>query len=419
MLPFGYKDGLLHCEDVPLGRIAKQFGTPFYVYSTLSFRQAYLDFDKAFSDRDKLICFAVKANANPYVLRVLGSLGCGADVVSYGEMHHAIKAGISPRKIVFSGVGKTKQELANALQLDIFQINVESEQEMRLLNDVAAELGKVANIALRVNPDVDAGTHDKITTGKADNKFGIAWDDVMRLFHLAGNLPGVNPVGLAVHIGSQLTSLAPFQAAFTKVVELVEELRRDGTYIKRLDLGGGLGVPYMGETVPSITAYADMVKSLTKNVDATLIFEPGRHLIAMGGALVGRVIYVKHNANKRFAIIDAAMNDFMRPALYNAKHQIWPVKETAKDEAMQTFDVVGPICETSDVFAHGLKLPELASGNLLAVMGTGAYGSSLSSTYNCRPPAPEIIVAGDKFALIKQRPTLDDIMQHYCKPTWI
>jgi diaminopimelate decarboxylase len=404
-------------EEVPLANIAAQSGTPFHVYSTRALQQAYLAYDKAFSGKDALICFAVKANCNPAVIKTLGALGAGADVVSVGELLQARRVGIPASKIVFSGVGKTRHEMKEALRQDIFQINIESESELRLLDQVAQELGKVAQIAIRVNPDVEPETHAKIATGHGETKFGVPWDAVMDMYQLAANLPGINAVGVAVHIGSQITTLGPFEKAFAKVVELVDALRRFGHNIRRIDFGGGIGIDYENETLPNIDNYAKMVLKLTEQLKCKLIFEPGRFLAGPAGALVTQVIHIKKAPGKTFAIIDAGMNDFMRPALYDARHRILPLKKAAG--ATQPFTVVGPVCETTCSFGDDIQLPaDLQAGDFLAIMATGAYGSVLGSTYNMRLPAPEIMVSGDRFTLVRRRPTYEEINQFYRLPVW-
>jgi len=413
-----YKNGVLYMEEMPLHPLTSKVGTPFYCYSTAALRNAYLQYSRAFADRQALICFAVKANCNPSLLRLFGQLGAGADVVSIGELRFAMKAGIPANKIVFSGVGKTKTELTEALKAGVLQINVESESELKLLDSIAQSLSLVATVAIRVNPDVDAGTHKKITTGKYNTKFGVACEDALDMFMLAGNLPGVAARGLAVHIGSQLTSLEPFEAAFTKLAELVVELRTMGQTITRLDLGGGLGVKYHNENIPAMSAYAAMVKKITDPLKVQLIFEPGRSLVASGGVLVTEVIHTKQNPERRFAIVDAGMNDFKRTALYDAIHRIVPLVEP-KLSNKYSYDVVGPVCESTDTFATDVLLPELKSGDRLALLDAGAYGAVLSSHYNVRLTAPEILVDGAKFAVIRKRDTYDELLAAYRQPNWL
>lgn len=411
--------GELCAENVKLSSIAKNIGTPFYCYSTAGLQQAAFAFDRAFQTQDTLICFAVKANNNPAILRISSRLGLGADVVSGGELRLALRAKIQPEKIVFSGVGKTKTELTQALKAGIFQINIESIAELKLLNDVAKEQNTIAKIALRVNPDVDAATHAKITTGTADNKFGIPWAEVIDAYHMAGNLPHIDPVGVAVHIGSQITNLDPFKAAFTKVVQLVKDLRTQGHNIKRLDLGGGLGIRYVEENPAAISDYAQMVIGLTKDLGCKLMFEPGRFIAGPSGILVSSVTYVKETAHKKFAILNAGMNDFMRPAIYDAAHRILPVKITPNAEPTEQYDVVGPVCESSDVFARNRQLPKLAADDLLAIMATGAYGTVLSNNYNMRLSIPEVLVDKERVALIKRRQKFEELDALYQLPTWL
>ena len=400
---FDYTQLGLSAEQVPLAKIARDIGTPFYCYSTAALRQAFFSFDKAFSNIDRLICFAVKSNFNPAVLRVLARHGMGADVVSSGELRLALRAKIRPEKIVFSGVGKSPTELAQALKVGIFQINVESVAELNVLNQVASDVGKVADIALRVNPNVDAKTHEKITTGKAENKFGIAWEEVLQTYQHAANLPHINPVGVAVHIGSQITTLEPFELAFTKVVELVKTLRSHQIQIKRLDLGGGIGIRYIAENPTAIEDYAAMVQRLTKDLGCKIMFEPGRYIAGNAGVLVTKVLYVKESAGQKFAIVDAGMNDLMRPAMYDAKHAISPL---TKAVATETYNVVGPVCESSDVFARSISLPPLNPGDLLAIHSAGAYGSVMGNNYNMRLSIPEVLVDGERLALTKRRENL-------------
>jgi len=417
MSVYAYRNGILCMEEVPLATIAARSETPFHAYSTRSLQQAYLAYDKAFAGKDVLICFAVKANCNPAVIKTLGALGAGADVVSLGELLQARRVGIPADRIVFSGVGKTRQDMKEALKQGIFQINIESESELRLLDSVAQSLGKVAKIAIRVNPDVAPETHAKIATGHGETKFGVPWRDAMDMYQLAANLPGISAVGVAVHIGSQITSLAPFEKAFTKVVELVDELRRFGHDIRRIDFGGGLGIDYQNETLPNVENYARMVLKLVEPLKCKLIFEPGRFIAGPAGVLVTRVLHIKEAPGKTFAIIDAGMNDFMRPALYDARHRIFPLrKETG---ASRPYTVVGPVCETTCSFGDDLPLPaDLKAGDLLAIMATGAYGSVLGSTYNLRLPAPEIMVSGDRFSLVRRRPTYEELNQFYRLPVW-
>ncbi|HET7594933.1 MAG TPA: diaminopimelate decarboxylase [Stellaceae bacterium] len=416
---FAYRGGELHAESVPLARIAAAVSTPFYCYSSAALEGRYRRFTAAFADRRALLCYAMKANSNLAVIRTLARLGAGADVVSEGEFRRALAAGVPASKIVFSGIGKTESELAFAVNAGAHQINVESEPELRLLSTVAARLGKTASIAVRVNPDVDARTHAKIATGKRENKFGIDLAHAADALRLAATLPGVEPVGLAVHIGSQLTELAPFELAFTRVVELTRRLRGEGMALKRLDLGGGLGIRFRHETPPAIEDYAAMVKRVTDGLDVELAFEPGRWIVGNAGVLVSRVLHVKDGVTRRFVVVDAAMNDLIRPALYDAWHEIVPVLAPAGGAAQQPMDVVGPICETGDSFAAQRSLPPLVSGDLVALLSAGAYGAVMSSSYNTRPLVPEVLVRGDAFAVIRPRPSYDQILSQDKMPEWL
>ena len=416
---FAYRGGALHAEGVPLARIAAVVGTPFYCYSSTAIERRYRRFAAAFADRPALLCYAMKANSNVAVVRTLARLGAGADVVSEGEFRRALAAGVPADKIVFSGIGKTEGELAFAVSAGAHQINVESEPELRLLSAVAARLGKTAAIAVRVNPDVDARTHAKIATGKRENKFGIDLAHAADALRLAATLPGIAPVGLAVHIGSQLTELAPFELAFTRIVELIRQLRNARIDLKRLDLGGGLGIRFRHETPPAIEDYAAMVKRVTDGLDLELAFEPGRWIVGNTGVLVARVLHIKDGVTRRFAVVDAAMNDLIRPALYDAWHEIVPVQAPPAGAALQPMDVVGPICETGDSFAAQRSLPPLVSGDLVALLSAGAYGAVMSSGYNTRPLVPEVLVRGDAFAVIRARPSYEDILSQDRMPEWL
>ncbi|MBX9635695.1 MAG: diaminopimelate decarboxylase, partial [Magnetospirillum sp.] len=368
---------------------------------------------------DATICFALKSNPNIAVIRTLADLGAGADVVSEGELRQALAAGVPPARIVFSGVGKTRRELEFAVAKGIMQINVESEPELELLSQVAAERGIRMPIALRVNPDVDAGTHAKITTGKKENKFGIEWTRAHEVYRKARDLPGVEVVAIACHIGSQLTEVEPFREAFLRVRDLVAILRADGFDIRRLDLGGGLGVPYEGEMPPHPEVYAAAIKSTLGDLGCRIVLEPGRLLVANAGVLVSRVIYVKEGSTRTFAIVDAAMNDLMRPALYEAYHSIQPVGEPLADAPLIPVDVVGPVCETGDTFAKQRPLPPLKAGDLVAFGSAGAYGAAMSSTYNTRPLVPEVLVKGNQFAVIRARPTYEEMRSLESLPEWL
>jgi diaminopimelate decarboxylase len=404
---FSYKDGRLFAEDVDLMAIAEKVGTPFYCYSTATLERHYRVFASAFP-KGTLVAFSVKANGNLAVLKTLAKLGAGADVVSGGELKKALAAGIPAPRIVFSGVGKTKAEMRLALETGIHQFNVESEPELEALNDVARALDKTAPITIRVNPDIDAKTHAKITTGTSEAKFGIPWSRAGEAYTLAAKLPNIRVVGVDVHIGSQIVELDPFEAAFRRVAELVKTLRAQGHDIARVDLGGGLGVPYRNdnEPPPDPDAYGRMIASVTKDLGAALIFEPGRLIAANAGILVSRVIYVKKGESKTFLIIDAGMNDLIRPAMYDAHHDIVPIAEPQAGTTRARYDVVGPVCETSDLFASDRDMAELKSGDLVAILTAGAYGAVMASAYNARPPAPEVLVKGSQWSVV--RPRLDD-----------
>ena len=416
---FTYRDGELYAEEVPLARIAAAVGTPFYVYSAGSLTARYRRFAAAFAPDFPLICYAVKANSNLAVLRLFAGLGAGADVVSEGELRRALAAGIPPERIVFSGVGKTGAELAAALAARIHQINVESLPELYRLSEIASASGDTARVALRVNPDIDALTHAKIATGKRENKFGIDIEDAVAAYRLAGELPGIEPVGLAVHIGSQLVSLAPFRAAFARLAELVLELRRDGLAVRRLDLGGGIGIRYHAETPPEPRDYAALVRDAFGGLDLDLACEPGRVLCGPAGLLVARVVYLKEGASRQFVILDAAMNDLIRPALYEAWHDIVPVRLPGPGAVVRPVDVVGPVCETGDTFATARDLPPLAADDLVALTNAGAYGAVMSSTYNSRPLVPEVLVAGGRFAVIRPRPSYAAMLGEDSIPDWL
>ena len=418
---FTYTGGVLHAEEVPLPQIAATVGTPFYCYSQATMARHYTVFRDAFGPSDVDVCFAMKANSNLAVVRTLARLGAGADVVSGGELRIALKAGIAVEKIVFSGVGKSDEEIRFALSSNVGQMNVESEGELLRISAAASQLGKTVRIALRVNPDVAAGTHDKISTGRKDDKFGIDWTLAPALYRKAKALPGISPTAIAVHIGSQITSLAPFEAAFLRVRELAVALRGEGIAIDHLDLGGGLGVPYdhSGTPPPTPDAYAAMVKRSVGELGCKLTFEPGRLIVGNAGVMVARVIATKTGTGRRFIILDAAMNDLVRPAMYGARHEILPVNKRPMAAPVSPFDVVGPVCETADRFAQDYSLPNLESGDLVAFMTAGAYGAVMSSTYNARPLIPEVLVSGDRYAVVRRRPSFEEMIALDQLPPWL
>ena len=406
---FAYNDGRLHAEGVDLGAIADAVGTPVYVYSEATLRRHYRVFADAFAGAEALVAFSVKANSNIAVLKTLASEGAGADVVSGGELIRAQKAGIAPDKIVFSGVGKTRDEIEAALSAGILQFNVESAAELAAIDDIARANKATAPIALRINPDVAAGGHEKISTGKKEDKFGVPWAEARDLYATARAMKNVVVKGVDLHIGSQIDALAPFEAAFTKVASLIADLRADGCAIETLDLGGGLGIPYgEGAIPPHPDDYAAMIKRVTVPLNVKLIFEPGRMIAGNAGVLLSRVLYVKEGETKRFLIIDAGMNDLVRPAMYDAYHDIWPVFESGGDKT--AYDVVGPVCESSDRFAKNRSLPALNAGDLVAVMSAGAYGAVQSSQYNTRPLVPEVLVSSERYMVIRRRPTIDEML---------
>jgi diaminopimelate decarboxylase len=417
---FDYRNGELYAEEVPLSAIAAAVGTPFYCYSSATLERHYRVFAEAMHP-DALIAFSVKANGNLAVLKTLAALGAGADVVSGGELKKALAAGIAGERIVFSGVGKTKAEMAAALHAGIYQFNVESEPELLALDAVAASLGAAAPVAFRINPDVDAKTHAKISTGHAETKFGIAWNQAAEVYAQAARLKNIAIVGVDVHIGSQITELGPFDAAFRRVVELVGVLRAAGHPISRIDLGGGLGVPYQTDNrpPPDPAAYGALAAAITKDTGARLIMEPGRLIAANAGVLVAGVIYVKKGEKKEFLIVDAAMNDLLRPALYGAYHEIVALKEPRPVRDWTRYDVVGPVCETSDIFAADRAMPVLKAGEMIAILTTGAYGAVMSSAYNARPPAAEVLVKGGQWAVVRPRDNDDALFGNDRIPPWL
>lgn len=418
---FLYRSGTLHAENVALADIATQIGTPFYCYSTATLTRHYRLFQEALSGMPHLICFAVKSNSNLAVLRVLGDLGAGMDVVSVGEYLRARAAGVPGDRIVFSGVGKTRDEMHTVLKGGIRQFNVESEPEMRALSEVAVSLGRQAPITLRVNPDVDAKTHEKIATGKSENKFGIPIARARDVYAEAAALPGLDVVGIDVHIGSQLTDLAPFDAAFLKVADLTRQLRADGHDIRRLDLGGGLGIPYerSNSAPPLPLDYGAVIKRTVGDLGCEIEIEPGRLISGNAGVLVAAVIWVKQGEGRDFLILDSAMNDLVRPAMYGAHHDIIPVIEPIPAADQHLYDVVGPVCETGDTFAKGRSLPPMAEGDLVAFRSAGAYGAVMASEYNTRPLIPEVLVHQDHFAVIRARPSFDEILKRDTIPYWL
>ena len=417
---FLYRDGVLHAEDVPVSEIAAAVGTPFYVYSTATLERHFKLFDDALEGTEHLVCFAMKSLSNQAVLRVLAGVGAGMDVVSGGEYLRAKAAGVSGDKIVFS-VGKTADEMRLALEGGIRQFNVESEPEMQVLSRVASEMGVEAPITVRVNPDVDAKTHAKIATGKSENKFGIPISRARDVYAMAASLPGLKVIGIDVHIGSQLTDLAPFELAYQKVAELTEQLRADGHEITRLDLGGGLGIPYAhsNEAPPLPSDYGALIKRTVGHLGCEIEIEPGRLISGNAGLMVSKVIYVKEGEDRKFLIIDGAMNDLIRPAMYEAHHDIVPVIEPVVGEEPATYDIVGPICESGDTFAKGRTMAAVGPDDLIAFRSAGAYGAVMASEYNSRPLIPEVLVHGDQFAVIRARPTFDEMIARDTLPEWL
>ena len=420
---FTYRNGEMFAEDVAISRIAEVVGTPFYCYSSATMTRHFKVYNEALDGLDKLVCYAMKANGNLAVLKTLAEAGAGADVVSGGELKRALAAGVPANKIVFSGVGKTAAELAYAVDCGIFQINVESEPELELLSAIAVAKGSLVHASLRVNPDVDAKTHEKITTGKSENKFGIDINRASEVCAHAADLPGVKVVGIAMHIGSQLLALEPYRVAYEAGVQLVKQLRADGYAIERLDFGGGLGISYFedGENTipPTPFEYGAMVKEVVGDLDCKIIFEPGRVIVGNAGVLVSRVTYIKHGPTRQFVVLDAGMNDLMRPTLYSAHHAIEPVKQPAPDAVCEPVDVVGPICESGDTFAKQRNLPPLEQGDLVVFRTAGAYASSMASTYNARVLVPEVMVRGADFAIVRRPVEVADLMAFEDIPDWL
>jgi len=418
---FLYRDGWLQAEDVPLAEIAAAVGTPFYVYSSATLLRHFRLFDEALEGTEHLVCYAVKALSNVAVLKLLGDAGAGMDVVSGGEYARARAAGVPGERIVFSGVGKTRDEMRQVLAGGIRQVNLESEPEMRALSEVATALGLTVPVTVRVNPDVDARTHEKIATGKSENKFGIPIARASEVYAEIAALPGLKAVGIDVHIGSQLTDLEPFRLAYRKVADLTGALRAQGHEITRLDLGGGLGIPYTrsNEVLPLPTEYGAMIREELGHLGCEIEIEPGRLIAGNAGVLVSRVVYVKQGEGRQFLILDAAMNDLIRPAMYDAWHDVVPVAEADAGAVLTPYDIVGPVCESGDTFARGRMMPMLDEGDLVAFRSAGAYGAVMASEYNSRPLIPEVLVQGDHFAVIRHRPTFDEMIARDTIPVWL
>lgn len=417
---FEHRDGILHAEDVPVPEIAKAVGTPFYVYSTATLERHYKVFAKAFDGVDAMVCYAMKANSNQAVLKTLARLGAGIDVVSEGELRRALAAGVPASRIMFSGVGKTPREMDLGLEAGIYCFNVESEPELEVLNARAVKAGKVAHVSFRINPDVDARTHAKISTGKKENKFGISWERARAVYARAAGLPGIKVTGIDMHIGSQITDLQPFDDAFALLTELTATLKADGHHIEHVDLGGGLGIPYRedNEPPPLPDAYAQVVRKHVTKLGVKVIFEPGRLIAGNAGILVSEVVYLKEGDAKNFLIVDAAMNDLVRPTLYDAFHTIRPV--VRHDDAPRLkVDVVGPVCETGDFLGHDRDMQRMEPGELIAVSTAGAYGAVQAGTYNSRLLVPEVLVSGDRFAVVRPRPTYEELIGLDNVPDWV
>lgn len=414
---FTYHNEELFAEGVALHKLAEEVGTPFYCYSSGKLAGNFQAYQNALGNFNHTVCYSVKANPNLGVLKTLAQLGSGADVVSAGEMYVALKAGIPADKIVFSGVGKTKEELEEAIKTQILQINAESIAEVETINRLAIDLGLKANVALRVNPDVDALTHVKISTGKQGDKFGVDWDDALPLYRAAARMPGIRLAGIAVHIGSQLLDLQPFRLAFTKIAQMVRELEKEGIVLQNIDLGGGLGINYNVELPPTCEAYAEVVRETLGDLNKHIIVEPGRSITGNMGILVTQVLYTKQMGEKNFIIVDAGMNDLVRPAMYEAWHTILPVER--RGIAPIIADVVGPICESSDVFAKDRIIEPVQQGELLAIMCAGAYGAAMSSIYNFRPLVPEVMVHGEEFCVVRRRTSYEEMLSGQHVPQWI
>ncbi|CAD7774253.1 MAG: Diaminopimelate decarboxylase [Candidatus Methanoperedenaceae archaeon GB50] len=414
---FHYKNNKLYAEGVPLTEIAEAVGTPCYIYSQATLTHHFKVFDNAFSDVPHLTCYSVKANSNIALLKLFASLGGGVDVVSGGELFRALKADVSPKKIVFSGVGKTEDEIKMALEADILMFNVESEAELETIHEIASRLGKIAPIALRVNPDIDPKTHPYISTGLRKSKFGIDIKIAEQIYLKANHMPHIRVIGIDCHIGSQLTLLSPFLDALERIKLLYQKLEAQGLKLQYLDLGGGLGIPYGEEIPPHPTEYAQAIKAAAQDLNCTLIFEPGRVIVGNAGILLTKVLYSKQGKGKTFIIVDAAMNDLIRPSLYHAHHEIKPVEKM--ERPLVVADVVGPICETGDFFAQGRKMPLVQSGDLLAIMSAGAYGFVMSSNYNSRPRVAEVLVNGDRYQVIRKRECYEDLIRLEKIPEWM
>jgi diaminopimelate decarboxylase len=421
MRHFTFINEEMHAENVPLEEIARVVGTPCYVYSSATFERHFSVFKDSVSDIDALIAYSVKANSNIGILATLSKLGAGADVVSGGELQRALTAGIPANKIVFSGVGKTKDEIEAAAKAKIKIFNVESIPELYAINDIAAQMNYQAPIAFRVNPDVTAGGHEKISTGKKEDKFGIAWSKAGHAYAVAETCSNIEVVGIDVHIGSQIDHLEPFEKAIVKVGNLIKKLRSNGHKIRSFDIGGGLGIPYGDKSItpPNPANYGAMVKRLTQEMNVEMIFEPGRMISGNAGILLSKVLYVKKGEDRNFLIIDAAMNDLLRPALYDAFHEIEPVRKNTENYQIEKYDVVGPICESSDTFTKSRELPKIEQGELIVMHTTGAYGASQSSQYNTRPLVPEVLVKGNKYEVVRKRPAIKDILKSENIPTWL